>query len=146
MASYYNALRASGADAGKKFLLTPKKLEEIAKSAEREKADEMSKYYYERAISGYSFVYEIISPTEIKLVGKLYPIRDFGGSTIAEKADYKWTRYNFVSKTYKFTKDKANQVVIKKGGEIYKVLKPASRELMAGFKDAMTRPSQKIKD
>jgi len=70
MASYYNALRASGADAGKKFLLTPKKLEEITmprmekaivqlrevekdtaeRNEARKKKGEMSKYYLEKVL------------------------------------------------------------------------------------------------
>jgi len=150
MASYYNALRASGADAGKKFLLTPKKLEEITKSAKPSSVDE-NKLYYEllghkvgKSAGGstqYS-LYRITDPDEITKIGSIEKYTLAGGEKIG-------IHHRVAKATYKFKYAKNDEgkildtIHIKKDGKIFKILHRYPQDKVKEAEEIMKKPVEK---
>lgn len=131
--------------------------ETAERNAVRKEEGERSKYYYEDVLvsgrggnslqgrgaaqGGVDYhIYEVISPTEVKKVAKIDSTRILGQPV-------QWKRYKFVVQKFEFKKDKTNKLIIKKDGKIHKVLNPMTTGMMAGFKEAMSKPIEKpVKD
>lgn len=150
MASFYNALRSSGLEAGKKFLLTPKKLEEITKSAKPSSVDE-NKLYYERmghkvgrAAGGstQSILYRITGPDEITKIGSIEKYTLSKGEKIG-------IHHRIVKASYKFNFEKTAEgktldtIQIKKDGKIFKILHRYPQDKVKEAEEIMKKPVEK---